>query len=242
MTSPTIDTIGQVSVWKPMCTNATICQLYVWERNSHPVQIGAMFFLFKDLTQRTTSWRWTAVASDNCLPSNIFGNNTVSEKHDALKLLIYGCKTNRFAVQASPPKFCKCQSNLELIAVSFLLSFSFCCFNTDLFVIFPWCFACFTRIAGTLIRNMANNLWVVFTQIDCLWKKPNSMANSIGPVAPPWQPLAQTSPPFCKQISQGLQGPRGPRRTLPPPCLHPHSDERRHVWNTSPGTSPITKS
>ena len=89
---------------------------------------------------------------------------------------------------------------------------------------------------------MANNLWVVFTQIDCLWKKPNSMANSTGPMAPPWQLFAQTSPPFCKQISQGLQGPRGPRRTLPPPCLHPHNDERRHVWNTSPGTSPITKS
>ncbi len=97
---------------------------------------------------------------------------------------------------------------------------------------------------------MAKNLLVVFTQIDRLchtiicvqqhfsteidytfFLKLLSMANS----TPPWQPWRQRANPTCKQISQGLQGPPGLRRTRPPPCLHPHSDERKHAWNTWPG-------
>ena len=113
--------------WKPMRTikcnkyyrkhNSTLCNIF--SRISHSVQPAGR----------------PAVASGKCLPSNVFLNNTVCEKHDARMTNLW--KTVSFVGQTSPRKFCKCQSNLELVAIAFFLAFSFRCFDTDLFVILP---------------------------------------------------------------------------------------------------------
>ena len=116
--------------WKPMHTNAAGIYWYMF-KNTTDSTLSKLeqrnTFCFKDFTQRTTSLvaRWQAFAQQH------FSNNTLCKKHDSRMVF----KKN--AVQILSRKFCKWQRCLEFVAVTFFLSFSFRCFNTDLFIILP---------------------------------------------------------------------------------------------------------
>ena len=102
------------------------------------------------------------------------------------------------------------------------------CFHAKCFfrtVIFVQKYLCTNRLH--LVSSILLNL---VSKTQWCWKL---RAN---PFAPTWQPLCKPnlSNATCKQTSQELPSPHGLRRTLPPPCLHPHSDEQRHVSNTWP--------
>ena len=118
-----------VCFWKPMHTNAA----------------GIYWYMFEiQLTQPSPSWsnatRFVSRISHSVqpvwlqggkhLPSNMF------QTIHFVKNMIQGWFSQN-AVQISPRKFCKWQRCLEFVAVTFFLSFSFRCFNTDLFIILP---------------------------------------------------------------------------------------------------------